>query len=235
MNFYTLLRLRTRSLRQPRRTVRKLIWRRQHGDAPKVFCIGRNKTGTTSLRIALNQMGFFVGDQKEAELLFDQHYLDGNFAPFIRYCRFYQAFQDVPFSFPETYKHVDRAFAGSKFILSVRDSPEQWYDSITKFHSKIFGGGNLPSHDLLKAVQIDRFGFPGTLPLLYGTPSEDPYNKKQMIASYQAHNEDVLTYFKDRPEDLLVINVAEKGAYQALATFLSVQTDRTDFPWENKT
>lgn len=229
------LRLETRRLRQPRRLMRMLKWRIQHGNGPKVFCIGRNKTGTTSLKLAMNQLGFFVGDQKEAELIFDRHYLSGNFAPIIRYCRYYQAFQDAPFSFPETYKHLDRAFPGSKFILTQRDSPEQWYASISRFHSKIFGGGQLPTHDVLKAVKNDRDGYPGILPQLYGTSNEDPYNAERMIKSYRDHNEDVLTYFKDRPEDLLVVNVAEKGAYKTVADFLGAETTRLDFPWENKT
>lgn len=235
MSLLKRLKLSTREWRQPRRQLRKLSWRLKHGDEPKVFCIGRNKTGTTSLKIALRRLGYFVGDQKEAELIFDRTYHKGDFGPIIAYCRSYQAFQDVPFSFPETYRHLDQAFPGSKFILTVRDSPEQWYKSITRFHAKIFGGGTLPDHATLRAVKNDRLGYPGRLPQLYGTPQDDPYNREKMIASYSAHNEAVLAYFRDRPDDLLVLNVAQPGGFRKLADFLGVPPKGDDFPWHNKT
>ena len=38
----------------------------------KIFGIGRNKTGTTSLKAAMNELGFVVGRQRTAEkLIFD--------------------------------------------------------------------------------------------------------------------------------------------------------------------
>ena len=35
----------------------------------KIFCIGRNKTGTTSLKRAFEDLGYPVGDQRKAEIL----------------------------------------------------------------------------------------------------------------------------------------------------------------------
>jgi hypothetical protein len=35
----------------------------------KYFCIGRNKTGTTSLKRAFEDLGYPVGDQRKAEIL----------------------------------------------------------------------------------------------------------------------------------------------------------------------
>jgi hypothetical protein len=45
----------------------------------------------------------------------------------------------------------------------------------------------------------------------------------------------VLEYFKDRPDDLLVINLADKGEYQRFVDFIRIQSPFLDFPWENKT
>jgi hypothetical protein len=89
----------------------------------KVFCIGRNKTGTTSLKRAFEDLGYPVGDQRKAEILTGKHYFDGNFQPIIDYCKTAQVFQDVPFSYPETYKYLDKAYPGGKFILTLRDDP----------------------------------------------------------------------------------------------------------------
>ena len=69
----------------------------------KYFCIGRNKTGTTSLKRAFEDMGFTVGNQRAAELLTDRYYFSQDFSPITKYCITAQVFQDVPFSYPDTY------------------------------------------------------------------------------------------------------------------------------------
>jgi len=40
---------------------------------------------------------------------------------------------------------------------------------------------------------------------------------------------------KNRSQKLLVLNVAEKHAYQEFVAFLSVDSTRTSFPWKNRT
>jgi hypothetical protein len=200
----------------------------------KIFCIGRNKTGTTSFARAMMRLGYIVGNQRKAEMLFYE-YTDGNFDPIIEYCKTAQVFQDFPFSAANTYKHLDKAFPGSKFVLTVRDSPEQWYNSLINFHSKIFGKGKIPTkQDLQNAVYIWK-GRPWQINRLYGTPEDDPYNKDILINNYMQHNLEVMDYFKDRPNDLLVINVGEKDSYSKLMSFLNIDSPYSEFPWENKT
>jgi hypothetical protein len=202
----------------------------------KYFCIGRNKTGTTSLNQAFLDLGFKVGDQREAELLYDRFYFQGNFAPVITYCERAQAFQDVPFSCPETYKHLDKAYPGSKFILTVRNDAEQWYQSITRFHSKMFGkNGLLPTSDDLRNATYVRPGFMFNTVRLHNTPEADPYNKAIMTAHYESHNNAVRDYFAGRPDDLLVLNLSDPNAYKAFIKFLNVESPHDNFPWENKT
>ncbi|WP_027962503.1 sulfotransferase [Halomonas halodenitrificans] len=202
----------------------------------KYFCIGRNKTGTTSLKAAFEALDYPMGNQRKAEVLTVNHYFAGNFQPIVDYCKSAQVFQDVPFSYPETYKHLDKAYPGSKFILTVRDSPEQWYNSITRFHAKMFGkDGRIPTAEDLRAAKYAWPGFMYNVVRVHGTTDEDPYNKDTMIAHYERYNREVVEHFKDRPEDLLVINVAEKGAYQKFVRFLGVNSPCDDFPWENRT
>ncbi len=201
----------------------------------KYFCIGRNKTGTTSLQKAFQDLGFVVGDQREAERLYDQYYFKGNFQPIIDYAKTAEVFQDVPFSCPETFKHLDRAYRASRFILTVRNNADQWYQSLTRFHAKHFGNGETPSvHDLRNATYV-RKGFMYNVVRIHGTPDDDPYNKEIMISHYNCYNQSVIDYFKDRPGDLLVINLAEKGAYRRFVDFVGVQSPYSDFPWENRT
>lgn len=202
----------------------------------KYFCVGRNKTGTTSLKKAFEDLGYPVGDQRIAEILADKYYRKGIFNPIIEYCQSAQVFQDVPFSSSETFKHLDAAYPGSKFILSVRDNPEQWYQSITRFHAKKWGkDGRIPTADDLKNATYIYKGSPYNLISYFGTSDDDPYNKEILIAHYNRHNQDVMDYFKDRPKDLLIINLAENCNYQRFVEFLGVKSPYDNFPWENRT
>ncbi|WP_268225539.1 sulfotransferase family protein [Sinomicrobium oceani] len=201
----------------------------------KIFCIGRNKTGTTSLKAAFEDLGFIVGNQRVAEKLLSE-YKAGNFEAIIDYCKSAQVFQDFPFSYPKTYERLDKAYPGSKFILSVRDTPEQWYNSVTKFHAKRFGNGKIPvKQDLINAEYVWRGWMWECNRIMYKTPEDDLYNKDKLIKTYIDYNNSVKEYFRDRPEDLLIINLSEDNAYQKFCDFLGVESEKSDFPWENKT
>lgn len=201
----------------------------------KVFCIGRNKTGTTSMARAFIQLGYPVGEQALAErLLVDWSRRD--FRLLFRYCRSARAFQDTPFSLPFTYQALDQKFPGSKFILTIRDSPEQWYHSLISYYSLVFAGGRQP---VLADLQSATYVRPGWLyeanRLINSTAPDDPFNQEMLIAGYNAHNAAVEEYFRHRPADLLVLNVAAQGAYQSLCRFLGEPCLDQEFPWENRT
>lgn len=203
----------------------------------KIFCVGFNKTGTTSLKRAFQDLDYTVADQQRAESLAAKHYFNGAYDSIIKFCRTAEVFQDVPFSCPDAYKIFDSAYPSSKFILTVRDTPDQWYQSITRFHSKLFGkSGAIPTESDLRAASHITQGFMHDYIFsVYGTPKNDPYNKDIMVQCYKKHIQEVKKYFSDRPEDLIVINVGKEGEYKRLVEFLGVRSDKNDFPWENRT
>ena len=216
-------------------SARLFIGRLRSMGKPKVFCIGQNKTGTTSLARALRELGFMVGDQRLGELLLHD-WARRDFRRLFRYCCSAEAFQDIPFSLPFTFQALDSRFRNSRFILTVRDNPEQWYNSLCRFLAVKFGQGRLPTIiDLKNAGYV----YPGYAceanRLVHTTPEEDPYNKEMLIAKYNAHNAAVLEYFRHRPGDLLVLNVSEDGAYDRLCRFLDRPVTGRTFPWENRT
>lgn len=203
---------------------------------PKIFCIGLNKTGTTSLKKEMELQGYTVGNQRQAELLFDD-WVRRDFRRIVRYCRTAQFFQDIPFSYPYTFIVMDHAFPGSKFILTVRDSAEQWYDSLIRFHSKLWGNSKTPptSDDLKNATHIYK-GFPyHTRFHVLDVPKDDPYKKNVMLDYYNTHTKNVKEYFRHRPDDLIVINLKESDDYSKFCNFLGCEQKRDGFPWENKT
>lgn len=201
----------------------------------KIFCIGRNKTGTTSLEKAAKDLGLKVGSQYDAELLFP-FYIKRDFAPIIKYCKSAQFFQDVPFSLPYTYQILDYAFPESKFILTLRNSDEEWYNSLINFQTKIHGhDGKLPTIEDLKNSSRIFKGFAYlTKKEIFGTPDDDLYNKEMMIDHYNQYNKNVLHYFKNK-NNLLVINISKPDSYHEFCSFIGEKPIYNEFPWENKT
>ena len=202
----------------------------------KIFCIGRNKTGTTSLEQALASLGFCMGYQPRGEILRKDWYTR-DFSRIAQLVETADAFQDVPFSLPDTYSAMDTLFPGSKFILTIRDSADQWYQSVTEFHKKIVTGGrSLPTADQLKRFC---YRYPGYLwegaQMTYGVTEKTLYDKAVYTKHYLDHNEAVLRYFSDRPADLLVLNLSDPNAMRSLCQFLSLEWSGQTMPHSNKT
>ena len=200
--------------------------------AEKVFCIGLSRTGTTSLEQALKDLGYRLGDQHQGELLLPQ-YAARNFRPIVEFCLTADAFQDAPFSFPFTYLALDQSFPNAKFILSVRDDSDQWYRSLVRYHSNLFGGGRIPTKDdLVRST----YSYPGfvwdSVKLLLNPAEEDIYHKPTLVSYYDRHNSDVRDYFRSK-SNLLEINVSAKGAYERFCAFLGKEPIAEGFPWLN--
>jgi hypothetical protein len=194
---------------------------------PKVFVIGRNKTGTTSMRVALRDLGYRIGDQAAAELLLD-NWAQRDFRRIVEYCRSADAFQDIPFSLDYTYQAVDAAFPGSKFILTVRDSASQWYDSLMRAKAHLRTAEDLKNWSYRRRGWMWR-----AAQVVYGIDENSLYDPQIYMEHYQAHNRRVRDYFRHRPEDLLEINLADAGAMQSLCDFLGVDSHGHIMPHRN--
>ena len=204
--------------------------------AHKVFGVGRGKTGTTSLAAALNEMGYRVAPQEPAEMLLEE-WSRRDFERLKHFCKDYDAFQDVPFCYPFTYQAMDQAFPNAKFVLTVRESADEWYRSLTRFHALPVGATGVPTAEDIKK---HTYRYPGYVwdcqRLLYGISESQAYDPTIYKAHYEAHNAAVIDYFRWRPEKLLVLNVKDSDALQKLGRFLSLDVDQNaPFPWENPT
>ncbi|MBW2662792.1 MAG: hypothetical protein JRD93_12570 [Deltaproteobacteria bacterium] len=207
-------------------------------DYNKVFCVGFGKTGTTSLEKALKDFGFEMGNQAVAEIL-SQDWAKRRTDRIINFCYTADAFQDAPFGFPGLFKVLDSAFPNSKFILTVRDNESQWYDSLIRFHTKIWSSdkSRAPNvEDLAGSLYRYRGCALDMKKLFYNFPNIELYDEQYYKKQYLDHIKSVQDYFQDRDIDLLVINVAEIGSYQKLGAFLNLSVDENDsFPWRNRT
>jgi hypothetical protein len=201
----------------------------------KIFCIGFNKTGTTTLEKALRDFGYKMGNQRQGELLFEE-WKNRNFKPIVKFCQTADAFQDIPFSLPFTFQILDYEFPNAKFILSIRNSAEEWYNSLYKFHAKLFGDGkSITEKDLKKADYIKTGWLYDVNYHRFHPPKGEPYHKETLINSYNNHNYNVEEYFKEKPHKFLKINVSDKDDYLRLAKFLNKKPLYDNFPWLNKT
>lgn len=113
------------------------------------------------------------------------------------------------------YKYLDYKFPGSKFVLLLR-SLDSWLPSAAHA-SAIFP---LQSHD--DDIPIMR------RMLIYETVN---FDHDKYVAAYHRHHADVRRYFKDRPNDLLEMNIVEHGdGWEKLCPFLGQEIPTQAFP-----
>lgn len=199
---------------------------------PKIFCVGLNKTGTTSLGSFFEHCGYKVARQREGEALLPQ-YLKRDFNSIINYCKDSEAnvFQDIPFSLPYTFSHLDCAFPNAKFILTLRNSDIIWYQSILKFHSEIFNNRNIPTFvSLAKSKYIYKGWAWDLMHDVFISDKNDMYNEMEFLAVYNAHKTSVDRYFSHKPNKLLSINLSNEADFSKLVKFLDISTDLKTFP-----
>jgi hypothetical protein len=177
----------------------------------KVFCLGLQKTGTTSVEWLLKDMGKQVATYyKNWDIEFVNKLKQGDYSELKRVAELFDAFQDAPwFLF---YREFDSWYPGSKFILTIRDS-RSWWKSFLYYFEK-------------RSLSIFEY--------IYGY--KNPVgNENNFIERYERHNREVIEYFKDRPEDLLVIDVSEENALHKISNFLGESSTFEKMPHINAT
>ena len=199
----------------------------------KIFVIGLNKTGTTSMAAVLKSLGYKLGHQAPAELLL-YDWAKRDFRSLIRYCRSADAFQDIPFSLDYAYVALDNAFPGSRFILTVRDSAEQWLRSLSRYHTEKVGKGRLPTAEDLRQHPYRKVGWLWDYHrLVHGADEHTLYDHDSYVRHYELYNERVREYFRWRPADLLEVNLSDSGAAGRIAEFLGVPPSKVEIPHLN--
>ena len=178
----------------------------------KIFGIGLSKTGTTSLASALGILGYKVKD-----CLGVSYYAKGDLSSIdMQILLSNDAFTDTPI--PSFFRELDIAFPNSKFILTVRDM-EGWLASCKKQFNQKHADMQLIAQ---KQLFID----------LYGTPV---FDAEKFRDGYDHFTSDVINYFKDRPNDLLIMNVANGDGWDKLCPFLDKPEPEAPFPKANVT
>ena len=173
--------------------------------AQKVFGIGILKTGTTSLGEALRLLGYRNTHENRDQLL--KSLSKGSLRKTLRWADQYDSFEDWPW--PLIYRELDRAYPASRFILTVRESEDRWYESICR-------------HDEVVGPTLGRRLFFGA-----GSPAA---NREAYLSRYREHIDQVQAYFATRPEKLLTVCWENGDAWEGLCDFLGKAVPDASFP-----
>jgi len=178
----------------------------------KIFGIGLSKTGTSSLASALQILGYRVYDNLGVET-----YARGDLSSVdLAVVDAHDALTDTPI--PSFYRELDVRYPGSRFILTVRER-DSWLQSCRKqFTQKLSEKQN----DAHRRLFVD----------LYGT---DVFDEHGFARGYDRFVDGVRQHFRDRPGDLLTMDIAAGDGWESLCAFLGKSVPDVPFPKANVT
>ncbi len=178
----------------------------------KIFGIGLSKTGTTSLANALEILGYRVKD-----CLGVTDYRKGDLSSIDKAALLNNdALTDTPI--PSYYRELDVEYPDSKFVLTVRDMGD-WLKSCKKQFNQKLADKQTEAHNQL----------------FFDLYESTVFNEEKFRVGYKRFVEGVLDYFKDRTDDLLIINVSKGDGWEKLCPFLGKSIPDVPFPKSNVT
>lgn len=168
----------------------------------KILGIGLSKTGTTSLCRALRMLGYSVVD----------------FDVGLKNIANFDAATDTPVA--DAFEALDREYPGSKFIYTVRER-EAWHRSCKE------AWRYADATNFVKRAKSKGLDVPELFTRLYEGVS---YDRAAFDRAYDRHDRRVRSYFRDRPQDILVMNVAAGEGWEKLCPFLDCEIPAEPFP-----
>jgi Sulfotransferase domain len=173
----------------------------------KIFGIGLSKTGTTSLYVALSELGYASGTFRHMHTLGLDAWFQGDFSH--DYINEYDALTDLPLA--GFYKELDKRYPGSLFILTKREL-EPWLRSCKRQFKE------LPKKPFGKKTNF----------FVYGS---DYYNEEKFRHTYEKHYNEVIQYFAGRENQLLCMDFFSGDGWDKLCSFLG--KEKPDIPFPN--
>lgn len=178
----------------------------------KIFGIGWARTGTTTLGTCFQILGY---NHQSQDLSLVPDLGKNDLSRIMALAATKETFEDWPWII--LYQQLDRAFPGSRFVLTVRQ-PEKW----------------LRSYQNMLATQRDASDeLDANRRILYGLPFPN-VTEAQLLERYQRHNAEVEGYFRERPNDLLVVDWESGSGWNELCGFLGKAVPNQPFPHANK-
>lgn len=188
-----------------------------HAPKPKVFGVGLSRTGTRSLNSALQMLGFNTVHYPTDPVVY-REIANGQFD--LTLLKHYDGVTDITVA--PYYVQLDKTYPNSKFILTVREK-NGWLNSC-KNHWRNSPFDEETDDPQRKArLELRRFFRAAT----YGCYDFAP---ERFAWVYDQHVKNVMEYFKDRPDQLLVINVCAGDGFEKLVPYLNRPAPCIPFP-----
>jgi hypothetical protein len=184
----------------------------------RIFGIGMQKTATTSLDVALKILGFdsthWESGKWAISILREMRTLGRSLTVEKSY-----ALCDLPI--PILFRELDKAYPGSKFILTIRDEAD-WLKS-ARDHWSYEHNKFRPDWDIYPAANL----------IHRATYGQKNFDEEVFVARYRRHNAEVREYFKDRPWDLLTLDMShdsQESLWVKLCAFLNRPVPEIPYP-----
>lgn len=190
-----------------------------------VIGAGVGRTGTYSLKLAINQIGLGPCHHME-EVLHNMpaqvplwSAASSGQADWSRIYSGYKSAVDWPTAC--FFRELAREYPGAKFVLTQRD-PERWADSFGATIYKLLAGKSEAPEEMqawleMASEVIAKTGFPPGL------------NRDDLVGAFKAHNEAVKEVI---PANRLLVFEVKQG-WEPLCRFLDVPVPDTEFPRTN--
>ena len=186
---------------------------------PKIFGIGTHKTGTTSLGDALKMLGFAPHcGWGQGNKLTPASY-NGNYEKIFKVVDKYVSFEDSPWCHGNLYKILYKQFPTAKFILTIRNE-DDWFNSLVRWTNNNTGcckWGKM-YHNIEYGNKLSKIR---------------PF-KENYVNIYRKRNQEIIDFFADKPNTLLIIDFASGEGWNELCKFLNVPIPIRKFPHSNQ-
>lgn len=182
----------------------------------RIFCIGMNKTGTSTMGHCFKKLGLYPLASpttmtpeltKELKIFFKTR----NYDDILNFAENCKTFEDRPWNMWDMYRHIDKRFPDSLFILTVRNS-DSWWRSTERWIT------------ILKPQMKKRY---------INHLNVDNVDRSSMVKSYEDHNQQIISYFKGSKK-LLIMDLEGGDGWNKLCKFLDVPVPEEAFPHANK-
>ncbi len=183
----------------------------------RVFGIGLQRTATTSLHRAFQILGLdsLHWGTGEAPRIWQEIHNTGRSMTLEQW----YALSDLPI--PLLYEKLDKAYPGSKYILTIRDE-EKWANSV----ERLWDTTKNPTRWLWDVYPFSH----RVHTALYG---QKEFDREIFLKRYRRHNLEVREYFRERPDDLLVMNMDNDVGWRELCGFLGMPVPSIPYPIES--
>jgi hypothetical protein len=177
----------------------------------KIFCVGLNKTGTSSLHRALKTLGLRSLHWGGADAYRNVLRAKREGRPLLHYfTEEYDAYMDIE-TLSLNFDLADEQYPDCKFILTTREL-DSWLDSRRRHVERNVQRKAMGLYDG-NYLKVDRTGW---------------------WHQYRQHHRKVLAHFAERPDDLLVMDICAGDGWEKLCPFLGFPARAEPFPYQNR-